>query len=598
MTTVSQPSTHDRIPEGRLHAVDPRAAGLRRIAYFSMEIALDPALPTYSGGLGVLAGDILRSAADLALPMVGVTLLYREGYFVQHLDRGGHQSESAESWDPRARLALVDKTVTVTIEGRTVKVRAWRYDLRGSTGAVVPVYLLDTDIEENDPQDRALAGSLYGGDVRYRLAQEIVLGYGGYALLDAMGLADSIGTFHMNEGHAALLVPAALEARASAGGAHDVSGEEISAARKRFVFTTHTPVPAGHDRFDVGLTRALLGDERTRLVQQLGALRDGTVNMTQLALRGSHYVNAVAMRHGEVSRLLFPGDVIHAITNGVHAQRWTAPAFAILFDRYVPEWRGDNGYLRHAIGIPLEDLCAAHRAAKDDLSNEIKRRTGTGLDTTRFTIGFARRAAEYKRGYLAFSDVDRLRAISQKVGPMQFVFAGKAHPRDAGGKHVIARIFEAAAQLEGAVRVVYLENYEMALAQRLVAGVDLWLNTPQPPLEASGTSGMKAALNGVPSLSTLDGWWVEGCIEGQTGWAIGDGTADVHGAAEDARDAEILYSKLEETIVPLFYGDPDVYARIMRNAIALNASYFNTHRTVEQYVRSAYFGGVVPEKRP
>jgi starch phosphorylase len=591
MTSASSTSSHDRPLDGRLHAVDQRP-NVRRIAYFSMEIALDPALPTYSGGLGILAGDILRSAADLALPMIGMTLMYHEGYFVQHLDAAGHQSESPDRWDPRARLSLVDRTVTVTIEGRTVAVRAWRYDLRGAGGAIVPVYLLDTDLEQNEAQDRALSGTLYGGDARYRLCQEIVLGYGGFAMLEALGVADTIGTFHMNEGHAAFLVPAALEARANARGAHEVSGEDIAAARKRFVFTTHTPVPAGHDRFDLGLTYSMLGEQRTRLVQQLGGLRDGSVNMTQIALRGSHYVNAVAMRHAEVSRLLFPGDVVHAITNGVHAQRWTSPAFAILFDRYVPAWRGDNGYLRHAVGIPLEDVASAHRAAKDDLANEVRRRTGVALDRSCFTIGFARRAAEYKRGYLAFADVERLKAIAASVGPIQLVFAGKAHPRDGGGKSVIARIFEAASQLAGSVRVVYLENYEMTLAQRLVAGVDLWLNTPQPPLEASGTSGMKAALNGVPSLSTLDGWWVEGCLEGHTGWAIGDGSAP-----DDARDAQLLYDKLERSILPLYYDDPDGYAQVMRNAIAVNASYFNTHRTVEQYLHSAYFGAPVSEKR-
>jgi len=336
------------------------------------------------------------------------------------------------------------------------------------------------------------------------------------------------------------------------------------------------------------LTQAVLGEQRTRLVEQLGGIRDGKINMTQLALRGSHYVTAVAMRHAEVSRALFPGDVIHAITNGVHAQRWTSPAFSILFDRYVPAWRADNGYLRHAVGIPLEDVQAAHRAAKDDLAIEVRRRHGISLDTSRFTIGFARRAAEYKRGDLVFHDLDRLRAIAQKAGPLQFVFAGKAHPRDEGGKAVIRRIFEAAEKLGDAVRVIYLENYEIEIAQRLVAGVDLWLNTPQPPLEASGTSGMKAAFNGVPSLSTLDGWWVEGCVEGATGWGIGDGVARPHSAAADAADAASLYEKLERTVVPLFYGDPSGYARVMRGAISFNASYFNTHRTVEQYVRSAY----------
>jgi len=573
--------------DARLHAVDAGHRAAPRIAYFSMEIALDPALPTYSGGLGILAGDMMRSSADLALPLVGVTLVYKNGYFLQHLDAAGQQTESTENWDPRARMHRVDRTVTVAIEGRTVHVAAWRYDVLGASGAVVPVYLLDTDLEPNDAVDRALTATLYGGDHRYRLGQEAVLGFGGHAMLEALGLIDGIANLHMNEGHSAFLVPAVMEARLAAAGRSDMTSDDIANVRNRFIFTTHTPVPAGHDRFDPGLTASVIGHERTQLVDRLGGIAFGSVNMTQLALRGSRYVNGVAMRHGEVSREMFRDDTVHAITNGVHAGRWTSPAFVTLFDRYVPAWRTDNGYLRHAIGIPVEDIAAAHRAAKDDLFVEIKRRTGVALDTTRYTIGFARRAAEYKRGYLAFWDLDRLRAIAAAVGPLQFVFAGKAHPQDDEGKAVIRRVFDAAERLGDDVRVVYLENYEMALAKRLVAGVDLWLNTPRPPLEASGTSGMKAALNGVPSLSTLDGWWVEGCVEGHTGWCI-DSDPTLHGDAANEADAAALYEKLEKIVVPLFYGDPEGYASVMCGAIALNASYFNTHRSVEQYARSAY----------
>ncbi len=532
---------------------------------------------------------MLLSAADLGLPVVGVTLLYHFGYFVQHLDASGNQTETGEVWDPRTRMFGVDRTVTVSVEGRTVQVGAWRYDVVG-TGPIattVPVYLLDTDFERNDPRDRALTARLYGGDSRYRLCQETVLGYGGFAMLEALGLADGIGTFHMNEGHAALLVPALVESRLGSRTYRDVTSDDIATVRRLFAFTTHTPVPAGHDRFDPALTAEVIGEERARLVERLGGQRDGTVNMTQLALRGSHYVNGVAMRHGEVSRKLFPGDTIAAITNGVHAGRWTSPAFRILFDRYVPAWRQDNGYLRHIVGVPVEDIAVAHRAAKDDFFVEVRRRTGVTLAPAHFTIGFARRAAEYKRGYLPFWDIDRLAAIAAKLGAVQFVFAGKAHPNDEDGKGVIRRIFESGARLGDKLKFVYLENYEIALAQRMVAGVDLWLNTPRPPLEASGTSGMKAALNGVPSLSTLDGWWVEGCVEGHTGWAI-EGDLEAHDNDANAADAAALYDKLESAILPLFYGNPDGYARVMRDAIAINGSYFNTQRAVEQYARIAY----------
>jgi starch phosphorylase len=589
MSAAQQPAHERTIGENRLHAVGTGASEQRKIAYFSMEIALEAALPTYSGGLGILAGDMLRSAADLGLPLIAVTLVYRDGYFVQHIDAAGNQSETAERWDPRTRLTRIDRTVTIGIEGRRVEVAAWRYELTGFGGHVVPVYLLDTDLASNDPHDRALTNALYGGDGRYRIAQEIVLGYGGYALLEGLGIVESVGTFHMNEGHSAFLVPAAIEARAVQRGGTDVTSDDITSTRKRFAFTTHTPVPAGHDRFDHALSVAMLGEGRAALIDRIGGFHDGYVNMTKLALRGSHYVNAVAMRHGEVSRALFPGDTIHAITNGVHVGRWTSPSFAAMFDRHIPAWRADNEYLRHVVGISLEEIAAAHRAAKDQLAVEVKKRANVALDTSRFTIGFARRAAEYKRGYLAFWDVDRLREVAKKAGPLQFVFAGKAHPQDAEGKAVIKRIFDAAAVLgDETLRIVYLENYEIGLAQRLVAGVDLWLNTPRPPLEASGTSGMKAALNGVPSLSTLDGWWVEGCIEGRTGWAIGDEHTTLTGDAANAADAASLYDKLETEIVPLYYKDPDGYARVMRGAIAFNASYFNTQRSVEQYVRVAY----------
>ncbi len=555
-----------------------------RVAYFSMEIALESGVPTYSGGLGVLAGDMLRSAADLAMPLVGVTMVHRHGYFAQRLDEHGQQHERPDSWDPSATLKRVDAVVTLEIEGRPVRVGAWRYPLIGCGGACVPVLLLDTDFAENDDAARALVGSLYGGDERYRLAQEMVLGYGGYALLVSLGLEDGIATFHMNEGHAALLVAAALERRLHERDAQDWSEDDVAAVRRRCVFTTHTPVPAGHDRFESELVREVLGERRERLVASLGAMHDGLFNMTYLALRGSHYTNGVAMRHGEVSRVLFPADTIGAITNGVHVGRWTAPAFATLFDRRIPGWQDDNAYLRHAVGIAPSEIAAAHAQSKAELCAFVRAISGIELEATHFTVGFARRAAAYKRGALVFSDLDWLRAIVQRAGPLQFVFGGKSHPRDEDGKAVIRRIFEAARALEDSIRIVYIENYELATAGRIVAGVDAWLNTPRVPLEASGTSGMKAALNGVPSFSTLDGWWVEGCIEGVTGWAIGDGHAD----ATDAADAAALYEKLEGIILPLYYRDPGAYALLRRNAIALNGSYFNTQRMVEQYALGAY----------
>jgi glycogen phosphorylase len=557
------------------------------IAYFSMEICLEESLPTYSGGLGVLAGDTLRSAADLGLPMVGVTLAHRRGYFRQRLDGAGAQSELPADWSPESRLEPAGVTVTVEIEGRTVHVRAWKYEVRGLGGHEVPVYLLDTALPENGEWDRTLTDSLYGGDDSYRLAQEVVLGMGGAALLRALGHDRGI-CHHCNEGHAALLALWLLEqevaGRSGGWDAGEVRESDLEAVRAQTVFTTHTPVPAGHDRFPLDLARRVLGPARVALLERAGCIQGGELNMTVVALHCSRFVNAVALRHKEVSSAMFPGYEICAFTNGVHAATWTTPAFAELFDRRVPGWREDNNYLRYATTIALDEIRAAHAAAKGALLAEVARRTGVALDPKVFTIGFARRAATYKRADLIFSDLARLRRIVKNVGPLQIVYGGKAHPRDELGKQLIRNIHKAAAELGDALRVVYLENYEMDLGRLMTGGVDLWLNNPLRPLEASGTSGMKAALNGVPSLSVLDGWWVEGHVEGVTGWSIGPDDA-----SDPAGDAPDMYNKLERVILPLYYGLPYAYAAVMRNCIALNGSFFNTQRMVTQYLQNAYF---------
>jgi starch phosphorylase len=559
------------------------SASKTTVAYFSMEIALDTAIPTYSGGLGVLAGDTLRSAADLALPLVGITLLHRKGYFEQHLDAGGNQSESPVQWHPEEALEPVDATASVQIEGRTVHVRAWKYSVRGVTGHEIPVYLLDTQLPENDERDRRLTDSLYGGDSRYRLCQEIVLGMGGASLLRALDVHE--GLYHLNEGHSALLTLCLLEWQLDGRQPFELDESDIEEVRRRTVFTTHTPVPAGHDRFPLELVREVLGEQHVALLEAARCVDAGELNMTHVALRLARFVNGVAMKHREVSQGMFPNFPVDAITNGVHAMTWTSPAFQQLFDRRIPEWRTDNLYLRYAVGIPLAEIRAAHADAKKAMIATIAERTGATLDPKAFTIGFARRATPYKRADLVFTDPTRLAEIASSVGPIQIVFGGKAHPNDSGGKDLIRRIYAASASLAGSVTVVYVENYEMNVAARIVAGVDLWLNNPMKPLEASGTSGMKAALNGVPSLSVLDGWWIEGHVEGVTGWSIGG--LDPEG--DQSKDAMEIYLKLERVILPLYYGLPFAYAEVMRSAIALNGSFFNTQRMVEQYVRNAYF---------
>ena len=554
------------------------------IAYFSMEIGIDPVLPTYSGGLGILAGDTLRAAADLSLPMVGVTLLYKKGYFHQHLDSQGNQSESSAEWAPEDFLEPLSPNVELAIERRVVKVRAWRYLVKGVSGHSVPVYFLDTSSPENDSYDQTITDHLYGGDIRYRLCQEVVLGIGGVAMLRALGYKE-VRAYHMNEGHSALLGLALLEEQSLVNGLHTVTEGDMEVVRRQCVFTTHTPVPAGHDQFPMDMVHEVLSAEQTAALESANCCLDGTMNMTHLGLIFSHYINGVAMRHGQVSRDMFPTYPINSITNGVHAMTWCAPSFRLLYDQHIPEWRKDNLYLRYARSIPLEEIQQAHKKAKTELLTEVERRTGMRLDPQVMTLGFGRRAALYKRGDLLFSSLDQLRRIAREAGPFQVIYSGKAHPRDEGGKTLIRRIFDAAADLRDDVPVVYLEDYDMTFAKYLTTGVDLWLNTPQKPHEASGTSGMKAALNGVPSLSVLDGWWIEGHLEGVTGWSIGEGWKS---GSDSLKESASLYNKLEYAILPMFYSRPTDFAGVMCSAIAINGSFFNAQRMLSQYIQNAY----------
>jgi starch phosphorylase len=478
----------------------------------------------------------------------------------------------------------------VQIEGRNVFVRAWRYLIKGVTGATVPVFLLDSNFPENHEQDRGLTDHLYGGEQRYRLSQEIVLGVGGIRMLRALGYRD-LERFHMNEGHAALLTVELLHERTVARVDTRPTTLDINAVRYQCVFTTHTPVPAGHDQFPMDMVDQVLGRSNALHVIP-GAVRHDHLNMTYLALSLSRYTNAVARKHGEVSRQMFPEYGVDSITNGVHAATWTSDAFCALFDRRIPFWRQDNFNLRQALWLSNEEIWEAHMIAKRDLVEHLNRMLQSDLSPDVFTLGFARRAAAYKRADLLVSNVDWLKSIAQKHGPMQIIYAGKAHPRDGGGKDLIRRVHEAGQHVGEQIKLVYVPNYEMNLGRLITSGVDVWVNTPQRPLEASGTSGMKAALNGVPSLSILDGWWVEGCIENITGWAIGDTNGDWQNNAdgnENEKDAHALYEKLEHVVLPAYHQDRDAFINIMRHAIAVNGSYFNTQRMVLEYVNRAYY---------
>lgn len=551
-----------------------------RIAYLTMEIAIEPTVRTYAGGLGVLAGDTARSCADLRLPIVFVTLASRQGYLRQELGDDGIQIDHPDPWDLEKRTTLLDAAVAVKIEGRSVWIRSWLYVHRSPVGGAVPTIFLDTDLPANAPEDRSITDRLYGGDTTLRLKQEAVLGIGGERMLRALGF--EIETYHLNEGHAALL-PLALLRRHPRNSVRPAEGPlayDLDPVRERCVFTTHTPVEAGHDRFPYTLVGQVLGDFFDLDQIRLLAGRD-ELNMTRLALSLSDWVNGVAIRHAETTRRMFPGYRIHAITNGVHPPTWAHPAFQALFQQVAPEWTHDHDMLIRADRLPDDKVWAAHEEAKAALIEETQRRCGVALHPDRPILAFARRMTGYKRPDLLFSDLDRLRAVATKH-PFQVVLAGKAHPMDRDGKAAIKLVLSHARELADTLPIAFLPGYDMELAKLLVSGADIWLNTPIPPLEASGTSGMKAALNGLPNLSVLDGWWSEACEEGVTGWAIG---ADGSPAEEHARD---LYDKLETAVLPLWFEDRPRWIRMMKQCIARIGSRFHSQRMMRRYAAEAY----------
>jgi glycogen phosphorylase len=558
------------------------------IAYFSMEIGVKNDIPTYSGGLGILAGDTIKSAADLNLPVVAVTLISRKGYFTQEIDLQGWQQEKPVVWDPARYMKLLPTKVKVQIESRDVTIQAWVYMVVSPTGGKIPIFFLDTDVPENTPEDRGITDYLYGGDHAYRIKQEVVLGMGGVRMLHALEF--HIKKYHMNEGHASFLaLDLLLRFKRDIESVWDErSVWDLARVRDLCVFTTHTPVEAGHDKFPYSLVKQVLGD-----ILPIDVLKDiagkDSLNMTLLALNLSKYINGVAKKHGEVSQHMFPGYHIHAITNGVHTFTWTCQEMAALFDKYIPGWANEPELFVRSGNIPNLELWEAHREAKRKLFATIRQITGVDMDLNVLTLGFARRTTAYKRPHLLFRDIDRLQKIAEK-GRIQVVYAGKAHPHDDNGKKLIQGIYEYSEKLRDRISVVFLPGYNMDTALKLVSGVDIWLNTPLRPLEASGTSGMKAAHNGVLNFSVLDGWWIEGHIEGYTGWSIGGPPTEFSKPGEaDADDAADLYNKLENIIIPKYYNpDKDPWARMMNNAISKNAYYFNSHRMMRRYVTEAY----------
>jgi starch phosphorylase len=546
-----------------------------KVAYFSMEIGVNTDMPTYSGGLGVLAGDVIRSSADLRIPLVAVTLVSKKGYLKQKITPDGWQIEYPEEWDPSKFMKLLPETVTVKIAGRDVRIGVWVYEQESLTGGTIPVFFLTTDVEGNAQEDREITDFLYGGDEKYRLKQEIVLGIGGLRILEALNI--NVKKYHMNEGHSSLLTLELLKK-------NDLNVDKV---KNVCVFTTHTPVAAAFDKFSYDLLSEVLeADLPEEVLKEYGG--NDRLNMTLLALNLSKYTNGVTEAHMEYSRKLFPGYHIQEITNGVHSYTWTCLHFRALFDKYIHRWANEPELLVRVDTIPDEELWEAHVKAKQDLLDFVHTSSGLQMDIDVLTLGFARRATEYKRATMIFSDLEKLEEITIQ-DKIQLIFAGKAHPKDEMGKTLIKEIYEFKDRLKDEVKIVYLEDYNMEMAAKLTSGVDVWLNTPLPPYEASGTSGMKAAHNGVLNFSVLDGWWIEGCVEGLTGWAIGP-SSNQGLNEQDTRKRELadLYNKLEYLIIPKFYQQRDAWIDLMKNSIGKVAYYFNTHRMMRKYATDAY----------
>ena len=547
-----------------------------KIAYFSMEIGIKSEIPTYSGGLGILAGDTLRSCADLGIPIVGITLL--SSYFTQKVNNEGVQREIYKQWNPKKSLSLLPKKISVFIEDREIKVQIWKYIIKGIKGYKLPVYFLDTNCNENNEEDKKITFYLYGGDSSYRLKQEIILGIGGVKVLKALNY-NHIQKYHLNEGHSALVIIELLKKQIK---------QEVS---NKIVFTTHTPVPVGHDKFSSNLVNRFLQEHLKEIKQEdiKSLYHKNQLNMTYLALDYSKYINGVAIKHREVSSDMFPDYPIESITNGIHHLFWTNNFLKKIYTQYLGQiWKQDPNCLRYIFSVPKQEIVQAHLKAKKKLIRFIKKYNNIKLESDILTIGWARRFTLYKRSYLMFMDLARLKEITKNKGPIQIIFSGKAAPNDWQGKENLKYVFQIKKELKDNpnIKIVFIENYNIDVAKLMVAGVDLWLNTPHVPLEASGTSGMKAALNGVPSLSILDGWWLEGHLENVTGWSIGKRDQEkVH----DRKEAHELYTKLEQFIIPTYYGNKDQWHKIMLSCIMLNGSTFNSHRMIKQYIPNAYF---------
>jgi glycogen phosphorylase len=544
-------------------------------AVFVMEIGLDNRFPTYSGGLGILAGDMAYSFSDLGIPAAFVTLMSRNGYNSQKLDPASGQLDSPQPWNWQEYLAKSGVKVEVEIGSGTAKVGSWEYRIKGRSETLV--LFLDTGFPENPPEVREATDRLYGGGPNVRLIQDMILGVGGYRVLKALGI--DVQTYHLNESHAGFATVELV---------HDLgdSGE----ARRRCVFTTHTPIPAGNDAFPLNAVKEAF--KRHPAFDWDAESTDGTVSLSKLASKYSGVTNAVSLKHRFVSNGVLGHGKIAYVTNGVYHRRWVHPEVKVVFDRYLPGWEDSPSLLARAAAIPSADLDGAHRSVKEALVREVNGRSGAGFTAAGIVITVAKRFTSYKRNGMILSDPERLSRIASQMGEVQVILAGKAHPMDGPAKGMLQDAIQKAIRLKGyggRVRVAVLENYDIELAKLLVAGSDVWLNNPRRPLEACGTSGMKAGMNGVLNLSVYDGWWLEAGVDGVNGWGIGRRTewSDISGPA-DGEDENDLYRKLSEDVLPLYYGHRDRWMEMAKSSIATAGGHFNSYRMTEDYVTKVY----------
>lgn len=556
-----------------------RIPAVTDVAYFSMEVMLETDIPTYSGGLGVLAGDLLRSCADMGINAVGVSLVYSGQVFKQHIQADGSQTFMEVEWKKMDHLTKLTDKITLTIHNEDVQVGVWRYDIVGLEGHVVPVFLLDTHFSKNSEWARQITKNLYADRGDLRISQEIVLGIGGVKMLRKLGYT-TIRTFHMNEGHCAF-VPLAL---------HEEYGYKDEPVRKMCTFTTHTPIPEGHDKFDYEFAYRYADKYLPWHIRSIASEQE--LHMTRLAAHMSKYSFGVSEKHAKVSNHIFPDLHINHITNGVHHRTWTSPILQDLYETYIPGFLQDPGKLKTGIErVPDTELWDAHMLNKRRLVEYVnKHQEAFGSDNAfqdeTFTIAMARRPVAYKRPLLLYKDLKRLLAVGE--GRLQIIQCGKSHPHDKLSQNIVKEIVHISHELQGKIRVVYLEDYSPRIARLLVAGTDIWLNTPMQPLEASGTSGMKAALNGIVNFSVPDGWWLEGYrMNPEAGFVIGKEIEGLEASFDDEADAQSIYDQLEAVILPMYYNDRAAWIKKMKHSISLGA-YFNTHRCIREYKKLAW----------